>query len=44
MEECKKSGLAKSIGVSNFNITQLERIINNSKIRPAANQIEVNII
>nr|QLI61988.1 aldehyde reductase 5 [Streltzoviella insularis] len=42
MEEAKELGLAKSIGVSNFNCTQIDRLIANSKIKPAVNQIEVN--
>ncbi|XP_047999268.1 aldo-keto reductase AKR2E4-like isoform X2 [Leguminivora glycinivorella] len=42
MEEAKKLGLAKSIGVSNFNSTQLDRLFANSQIKPAVNQIEVN--
>lgn len=42
MEEAKKLGLAKSIGVSNFNSEQIERIIANSDIKPAVNEIEVS--
>ncbi|CAH0561255.1 unnamed protein product [Brassicogethes aeneus] len=42
MEECHKAGLAKNIGVSNFNIDQLERLSANCQIQPAVNQIEVN--
>lgn len=42
MEEAKRLGLAKSIGVSNFNAKQIDRIIDNSKIRPAVNEIEVH--
>nr|QLI61986.1 aldehyde reductase 3 [Streltzoviella insularis] len=42
MEDAKELNLAKSIGVSNFNLTQLERLWNNSKIKPAVLQIEVN--
>ncbi|KAI8442003.1 hypothetical protein MSG28_005658 [Choristoneura fumiferana] len=42
MEEAKKQGLAKSIGVSNFNSAQIDRLISNSQIKPAVNQIEVN--
>ncbi|XP_077299611.1 aldo-keto reductase AKR2E4-like isoform X2 [Arctopsyche grandis] len=42
MEECKRLGLAKSIGVSNFNVEQLERLLAHAKVRPAANEIEVN--
>ncbi|KAL0867913.1 hypothetical protein ABMA27_008592 [Loxostege sticticalis] len=42
MEDAKKQGLAKSIGVSNFNSQQIKRIIDNSEIPPAVNQIEVH--
>lgn len=42
MEECKRLGLAKSIGVSNFNEKQLERLLAHAKVRPAANEIEVS--
>lgn len=44
MEEAKRLGLTKSIGVSNFNIPQLERLLNSSKTVPAMNQVEVKII
>ncbi|XP_022914598.1 aldo-keto reductase 1B-like [Onthophagus taurus] len=42
MEECVKLGLAKSIGVSNFNSQQLTRLLEKCKIKPVVNQIEVN--
>lgn len=42
MEECVKLGLTRSIGLSNFNEEQIDRILNNCKIKPAVNQIEVN--
>ncbi|CAG4932193.1 unnamed protein product [Colias eurytheme] len=42
MEEAKKLGLAKSIGVSNFNSRQINRIIAYGNIVPAVNQIEGN--
>ncbi|KAJ8980153.1 hypothetical protein NQ317_014648 [Molorchus minor] len=42
MEECVKLGLAKSIGLSNFNKEQIDRVLQNSKIRPVVNQVEVN--
>lgn len=40
MEGVKKAGLAKSIGVSNFNREQIERILGNCEIPPSMNQIE----
>nr|ATJ44498.1 aldehyde reductase 3 [Helicoverpa armigera] len=42
MEQVVKLGLAKSIGVSNFNEEQLERLLNNSTIKPVVNQFEIN--
>ncbi|XP_047524893.1 aldo-keto reductase AKR2E4-like isoform X2 [Pieris napi] len=43
MEEAKRLGLAKSIGVSNFNISQMERLLSNCEIRPAVLQVEVHL-
>ncbi|KAL8911207.1 MAG: hypothetical protein Q9171_003583 [Xanthocarpia ochracea] len=40
MEEVKKSGKAKSIGVSNFQRPHLETILNVAEIIPTVNQIE----
>lgn len=42
MEEAKDLNLTRSIGVSNFNLTQMERLWNNCRIKPAVLQIEVN--
>lgn len=39
MEEIAKKGLAKSIGVSNFNKRQIERVLENASIPPANNQV-----
>lgn len=36
------SGKTKAIGVSNFNKTQLERVLNNCKIRPSSLQVELH--
>ncbi|KAK4336884.1 hypothetical protein RND71_043711 [Anisodus tanguticus] len=40
MLELKKIGKVKSIGVSNFNIQQIERLIKETGVAPAVNQIE----
>merc|ERR1719283_115950 len=42
MEEAVKQGLVKSIGVSNFNKDQIERVIAASSTVPATNQIEIH--
>ncbi|CAH2238449.1 jg13087 [Pararge aegeria aegeria] len=42
MEEARALGLTRSIGVSNFNASQVDRIIANSRVWPAVNEIEVN--
>ncbi|XP_063391290.1 uncharacterized protein LOC134676839 [Cydia fagiglandana] len=43
MEQTKKLGLAKSIGVSNFNISQMDRLLANCEIKPSVLQVEVNL-
>ncbi|XP_075988355.1 aldo-keto reductase AKR2E4-like [Anticarsia gemmatalis] len=43
MEETKNLGLAKSIGISNFNTSQIDRLLANCQIKPAVLQIEVNL-
>ncbi|XP_076630770.1 aldo-keto reductase 1B-like [Colletes latitarsis] len=40
MEECVKLGLTKSIGLSNFNSQQIDRVLSIAEIKPAMNQIE----
>lgn len=42
MEAALATGLTKSIGVSNFNKEQLQRLIENSKVKPTVNQVEVS--
>ncbi|XP_045457612.1 aldo-keto reductase AKR2E4-like [Melitaea cinxia] len=43
MEEAKRLGLTKSIGVCNFNMSQLVRLMANSEIKPAVLQVELNL-
>lgn len=40
MEKQVEAGRTRSIGVSNFNIKQVERILANAKIPPVTNQVE----
>ncbi|XP_048001960.1 aldo-keto reductase AKR2E4-like [Leguminivora glycinivorella] len=42
-ETVLKKGLTRSIGVSNFNVEQLKRLIANSNVKPATNQVELNL-
>ncbi|XP_001604184.2 aldo-keto reductase AKR2E4 [Nasonia vitripennis] len=43
MEECKKRGLARTIGISNFNSEQIARLMSAATIKPVNNQVEVNL-
>jgi len=40
MEKCFKSGKAKAIGVSNFSKAELERLLSETSVVPAAHQLE----
>lgn len=42
-ESIHKRGLAKSIGVSNFKVEHLQRIIKIAKVKPAVNQIQFDV-
>lgn len=43
MEECVNLGLVKSIGVSNFNAEQIERVLAIARIKPVVNQVECHV-
>ena len=40
MEDVHKKGLSKSIGLSNFNSKQIDRILANAEVKPTVNQVE----
>lgn len=40
MEQCVKKGLTRSIGVSNFNSKQVDRVLKSCTIKPVTNQVE----
>ncbi|KAK6337444.1 hypothetical protein TWF730_002843 [Orbilia blumenaviensis] len=42
MEKLPASGRVRNIGVSNFDITQLNRLLRHAKIIPAVNQVELH--
>lgn len=42
MEECVKLGLVKSIGISNFNSEQINRVLEIATIKPVTNQVEIH--
>jgi len=42
LELAHSQGLAKSIGVSNFNSEQVARVLENAKVKPVVNQFESN--
>lgn len=43
MERLVECGLVRSIGVSNFNECQLEKLIRNAEIPPANIQVELHV-
>ncbi|CAG9573764.1 unnamed protein product [Danaus chrysippus] len=36
-------GLAKSVGISNLNVQQIDRLLKNCRVKPVVNQVELNI-
>jgi len=42
LESIQKDGLAKSIGVSNFNLPQLQQLVQTATVCPAVNQIQLH--
>lgn len=40
MEACVQSGLTRSVGLSNFNSYQMQRVLDTSTIKPVTNQVE----
>lgn len=42
MEELVRSGNARSIGVSNFTVAQLAKLLSFAEIKPACNQVEAH--
>lgn len=44
MEELQRKGLTKSIGVSNFNSQQIEKLLKSASIVPVTNQVNFIII
>ncbi|KAK1288681.1 Non-functional NADPH-dependent codeinone reductase 2 [Acorus calamus] len=42
MEQCKRLGLTKAIGVSNFTQKKITQLLATAKIPPAVNQVEMN--
>ncbi|GLH05289.1 Aldose reductase [Gryllus bimaculatus] len=42
MEQLVKKGLTKSIGISNFNHEQINRLLESAEIKPVTNQVEVH--
>jgi alcohol dehydrogenase (NADP+) len=43
MEELYNEGKTKSIGLSNFNVQQIQDVIDNSTVKPVMMQMEVNV-
>lgn len=44
LEETVKKGLAKSIGLSNFNKRQIERVLEVATVKPVNNQVGIYLV
>lgn len=44
MEKLVEEGKVKAIGLSNFNIQQIQRVLDNCKIKPAVLQVLVDLL
>ena len=42
MEACLKSGKTRAIGVSNFSLAEMERLLQNTSVVPASHQLELH--
>ena len=42
MESLVDAGLVRTIGVSNFNISEVEHLLSKARIPPAVNQVELH--
>jgi len=42
LEDCVNAGLVRSIGISNFNTKQIDRLLGAAKIKPVTNQVEIH--
>lgn len=43
MERLFEEGKVKNIGVSNFTVSKLERMLEKAKVKPVVNQVELNL-
>ena len=43
MEEFYESGKTRSIGISNFNVKDIDAILDNCRIKPMVNQVKLHI-
>jgi diketogulonate reductase-like aldo/keto reductase len=44
MEKCVQMGLTRSIGLSNFNSQQIDRLLANAKVKPVNLQVTVMVL